>query len=121
MQDNEKNLREQLWKKASKEFDDFKRELLKESKETIFDSAYKISTLNDFTDMCDPECGCLSIESVKVLLKEKHPVHTLYNFYQKTDAGSISDLFEAIWYQLRELELQNNTKQNTKKQNKEAR
>ncbi len=117
MQDNEKTLREKLWKKASKEFDDLKNDILKESKETIFDSAYKISTLNDFTDMCDPECGCLSIESVKALLKEKYPVHTLYNFYQKTDAGSISDLFEAVWYQLSELE----SKNNTKKQNKEAR
>lgn len=118
---NEQKYRDLLWKKATKEFEDFKRELLNESKETIFDSAYKIATLNDFTDMCDPECGCLSIESVKALLREKYPVHTLYDFYQKTDAGSIGDLFEAIWYQLRELELKNNTKQNTKNQDKDAR
>ena len=67
---NEITLREKLWDKVSKEFDDFKKEQLNESKETIFENAFKISTLNDFVDMCDPDCGCLNIDEVKALLKE---------------------------------------------------
>ncbi len=118
---NEQEYRNLLWEKASKEFEDFKQEQLNESKETIFDNAYKISMLSDFTDMCDPDCGCLSLDSVKALLKEKNPVFTLYNFYQKTDSGSISDLYESIWYQLSELVSRNNEKQNVKQQSKDAR
>ena len=107
---NEITLREKLWDKVSKEFDDFKKEQLNESKETIFENAFKISTLNDFVDMCDPDCGCLNINEVKALLKEKYPAHTLYNFYMKTDAGGISDLYESIWYRLKDLVDRNNLK-----------
>lgn len=107
---SEITLREKLWDKVSKEFDDFKKEQLNESKETIFENAFKISTLNDFVDMCDPDCGCLNIDEVKVLLKEKYPAHTLYNFYMKTDAGGISDLYESIWYRLKDLVDRNNLK-----------
>lgn len=107
---NEITLREKLWDKVSKEFDDFKKEQLNESKETIFENAFKISTLNDFVDMCDPDCGCLNIDEVKALLKEKYPAHTLYNFYMKTDAGGISDLYESIWYRLKDLVDRNNLK-----------
>lgn len=121
MQDNEKKLREQLWKKASKEFETFKEEQLNESKETIFDNAYKIATLSDFTDMCDPDCGCFSLNEIKTLLKEKYPVHTLYNYYQKTDSGSISDLYEAIWYSLSEDVSRSNMKHHNKKQVKDVR
>lgn len=111
----EQELRNKLWEKASKEFETFKVELLKESKEALFDSAYKITTMNDFTDMCDPNCGCLSLDEVKALLKEKYPVYTMYSFYQKTDAGGISDLYEAIWYDLSELISQNKDKQKLNK------
>lgn len=107
---NEITLREKLWDKVSKEFDDFKKEQLNESKETIFENAFKISTLNDFVDMCDPDCGCLNVDEVKALLKEKYPAHTLYNFYMKTDAGGISDLYESIWYRLKDLVDRNNLK-----------
>ena len=100
---NETKIRNIAWDKASKEFDAFKNSLLKESKETIFDNAYKISMLSDFTDMFDPDNGCLSLEELKALLKEEHPVHTLYNYYMKSDAGGISDLYEAIWYRLNDL------------------
>lgn len=105
---NEKKLREQAWVKASKEFDAFKKKLLLESKETIFDNAYKIAMLSDFTDMFDPDNGCLTLNEIKVLLKEKSPVNTLYNFYMKTDAGGINDLYDAIWYKLKKLVEQKN-------------
>jgi len=107
---NESDLRNRLWDIVSKEFDDFKNEMLKDSKETIFDNAYRIATLSDFVDMCDPECGCLNIDEVKALLKEKYPANTLYNFYMKTDAGSISELHESIWYRLNDLVERNNHK-----------
>lgn len=113
---NEETLRNKLWDKVSKEFDEFKIEQLKESKETIFDNAYKISTLSDFVDMCDPDNGCLNIKEVKALLKEKYPAHTLYNFYMKTDAGSISDLYESIWYRLNDLVDRNNLKNRVDKE-----
>lgn len=100
MQDKENKLRQQLWKKASKELEEFKNEQLNESKESIFDNAYKIALLNDFTDMFDPNYGCFSLDEVKALLKEEYPVHVLYNYYMDTDVGGIDDLYEAIWYQL---------------------
>lgn len=118
---SEEQLRNKLCEKASKEFELFKDEILKGSKETIFDAAYKITTMNDFADMCDPNCGCLSIDEVKVLLKEKYPVHTLYNFYQNTDAGGISDLHESIWYDLSELISKNIEKQKIRNSEKNAR
>lgn len=107
---NEQKLRNMLWDKVSKEFDEFKQEQLKESKEAIFENAFKITTLSDFVDMCDPDCGCLKIDEVRALLKEKCPAHTLYNYYMKTDAGGISDLYESIWYRLNDLVERNNTK-----------
>ena len=94
---------------VSREFDEFKKEQLQNSKEEIFENAYKISTLSDFVDMCDPECGCLKINEVKALIKEKYPAHTLYNFYMKSDAGGINDLYESIWYRLNDLADRNNT------------
>ena len=93
---SEEKLRNKLWDIVNKEFNDFKNEQLQNSKEEIFENAYKISTLSDFVDMCDPECGCLKIDEVKALIKEKYPAHTLYNFYMKSDAGGISDLYESI-------------------------
>lgn len=106
---NEDKLRNQLWDIVSREFDEFKKEQLQNSKEEIFENAYKISTLSDFVDMCDPECGCLKINEVKALIKEKYPAHTLYNFYMKSDDGGINDLYESIWYRLNDLADRNNT------------
>ena len=83
---NEDKLRNQLWDIVSKEFDEFKKEQLQNSKEEIFENAYKISTLSDFVDMCDPECGCLKINEVKALI-----------------------LYESIWYRLNNLADRNNT------------
>ncbi len=100
---NEKALREKLWQKACNEFTDFKNEQINEDKEKIFDNAYKIALLNDFVDMCDPICNCLSLDEVKALLREKYPVHTLYNYYMKTDAGGINELYDAVWYELKDL------------------
>ena len=99
----EEKIRKELWSKASLEFEKFKKDELSKTKEEIFEDALKISMINDFTDMCDPYCGCLSNEEVKGLLKEKYPVHTLYNYYMKTDAGGINDLYESIVYKLNEL------------------
>ena len=113
---NETLLRNKLWDKVSKEFEEFKKEQLNESKETIFDNAFKISTISDFVDMCDPECGCLNVNEVKALLKEKYPAHTLYNFYMKTDAGGISDLHETIWFRLNDLVDRNNLKNKVDKE-----
>ena len=39
---NEDKLRNQLWDIVSKEFDEFKKEQLQNSKEEIFENAYKI-------------------------------------------------------------------------------
>ena len=100
---NEEKLRNKLWIRAQKEFEEFKSQMLTEDKEKIFESAFKISTLSEFTDMCDSDCTCLSLDEVKALLKEKYQVHTLYNYYMKTDAGSIEDLYESIWYSLSNL------------------
>lgn len=117
---DEQEIRKKLWEKASKEFDNFKNEQLKKSKEIIFEDAYKIAIMSDFTLMCEPDCSCLSVNSVKALLKEKYPVQTLYDFYQKTDAGGIGDLYESIWYQLSELQEKNN-KQISKNSNRNER
>ena len=109
---SEEKLRNKLWDIVNKEFNDFKNEQLQNSKEEIFENAFKISTLSDFVDMCDPECGCLKIDEVKALIKEKYPAHTLYNFYMKSDAGGISDLYESIWYRLNDLASRNNINKN---------
>lgn len=103
----EEKLRKELWSKASLEFEKFKKEELSKTKEEIFNNAFKITMISDFTDMCDPYCGCLKIEEVKVLLKENYPIHTLYNYYMKTDAGGINDLYDSIMYRLNEL-IENN-------------
>ena len=49
----EEQLRNKLWDIVTKEFDEFKKEQLQNSKEEIFENAYKISTLSDFVDMCE--------------------------------------------------------------------
>ena len=68
----EDKLRNELWKKATDEFENFKKEQLYKSKEDIFNNSFEISKLSDFTDMCDPDYGCLKINEVKALLKEKY-------------------------------------------------
>lgn len=115
---NEEQLRNKLWNLANQEFDSFKEIQLKESKETIFDGAYKIAIMSDFLDMCDPENSSLSLEQVKALIKEKYPVQTLYNFYMKTDAGGIDDLYEAVWYDLADLVSKNNDRNKQKNNTK---
>ena len=109
---SEEQLRNKLWDIVNKEFNEFKLKQLENSKEEIFENSFKISTFSDFVDMCEPECGCLKINEVKVLLKEKYPVHTSYNFYMKSDAGSISDLYEAVWYSLADLANRNDNNKN---------
>ncbi len=117
----EQKYRELLWKKASKEFDDFKNKMLNEKKEAIFITAYRISILNDFTNMCDRYCNCLSLDEVKALLKKDYPVHTLYSYYMKSEAGSVDDMHEAIWYQLSNDVKALKEEQKSKKQDKNAR
>ena len=109
---SEEKLRNKLWDIVNKEFNDFKNEQLQNSKDEIFENAFEISTLSDFVDMCDPECGCLKIDEVKALIKEKYPAHTLYNFYMKSEAGGISTLYESIWYRLNDLASRNNINKN---------
>jgi len=107
----EDKLRNELWKKATDEFENFKKEQLYKSKEDIFNNSFEISKLSDFTDMCDPDYGCLKINEVKALLKEKYPVHTLYNFYMKSEDGGISDLYESIYFRLNNLVTANMNKE----------
>lgn len=97
---NEEYYRKKLWNKVSKEFEDFKEEQLGLSKEEIFNNAFRISTLSDFVDMCEPEMGIFSLDEVKVLLKEEYPAHTLYYEYMDSDAGSYSEKYDAVWYKL---------------------
>lgn len=100
---NEEGYRKKLWEKVNKDYEKFKKEQLKDTKENIFNNAYKIAMLNDFTEMCNPYYKCLSLDEVKTLLKEKSPAQTLYKFYLKTESGSINDLYESIWYRLSDL------------------
>ena len=111
---SEQRIREKFWEQVTKEFDDFKKEQLKKSKEDIFNNAYEIAILSEFLLMCDPVYSHLSLEEVKTLMKEKYPVHTLYNFYMKTDDGGIGELYESIWYQLSLLHEKNNKNQQLK-------
>lgn len=104
---NEKAIRNRLWKQVNREFEEFKKDQLNKDKEEIFDNAYKIAVFSDLVDMCDSSYGCLTINDVKALLKERYPVHTLYNYYMKSDVGGISDLYEAIWYRLDKLQEKN--------------
>ena len=43
---NEDKLRNQLWDIVSKEFDEFKKEQLQNSKEEIFENAYNVFSMN---------------------------------------------------------------------------
>ena len=52
------------------------------------------------------------VNVVDYQIKEKYPAHTLYNFYRKSDAGGISDLYESIWYRLNDLANRNNNIKN---------
>jgi len=104
----EEYYRKKLWIKVSKEWKDFKIEQLNLNKEEIFNNAFKISTLYDFVDMCEPELTIFKIDEVKALLKEKSPIHTLYYEYMNSDAGSYNDKYDVVWYKLSELVEQNN-------------
>ena len=97
------SLRLKLWNKVSNDFEKFKNQQLTESKETIFDNAYMISMLQEFTNMCDPKCFCLKDNEVKYLLKEPYPARTLCNLYLKADVGGTTDLYESIWNRLNDL------------------
>ena len=109
---SEEKLREELWNKVNTKFEEYKKQQLTKSKEEIFNNSFEIAHYQEFVDMCDPECGCLKINEVKALIKEKYPAHTLYNFYMKSDAGGISDLYESIWYRLNDLANRNNNIKN---------
>ena len=65
-----------------------------------------------YTGLIISHNGCLKINEVKALIKEKYPAHTLYNFYMKSEAGGISDLYESIWYRLNDLASRNNINKN---------
>ena len=67
---SEQQYRNRLYKKALKEFESFKAEKLKESKESIFDNAYEIAVLTNFMIMCDKKRDYFFLDEVKALLKE---------------------------------------------------
>ena len=115
----EEYYRKKLWDKVSKEFENFKEELLGLSKEEIFNEAYKISTLSDFVGMCEPDMSIFSLDEIKALLKEEYPVHTLYYEYMDSDAGSYSEKYDVVWYKLSNLVKQNKEQINKNKVNKE--
>ncbi len=116
---NKQQYRDKLYKKALKEFEIFKKEQLKESKESIFNNASKIAILNDFMIMCDKEYDYFSLDEVQSLLKNEYPLDTLYNYYIKSDVGSFSDIHEAIWYKLRDGVKEMNQNKKLENQNKE--
>ena len=116
---NEKYYRKKLWDKVSKEFENFKEEQLGLSKDEIFKNAYKISTLSEFVDMCEPDMEIFSLDEVKALLKEKYPAHTLYYEYMDSDAGSYSEKYDAVWYKLSTLVDKNKEQINKNKISKE--
>lgn len=116
---NEQFFREKLYDKVQKEYEKFKVEELKKSKKQIFENAYQISKLHDFTYMCYPEDSCLHINTVKALLKEEQPLFTLYDYYMDTCTEEVTDLFEIISDKLSDLVEQNKIKDTIKKDKKE--
>lgn len=112
---NELDYRNRLWDKVDAEFEKFKKEQLLASKESIFNSAYKIAKLSEFKIMCNPASNVFSLNEVKALLKERNPIHILYDFYMDSQAGFIDELYESIYERLSELESENIKNQTNKK------
>lgn len=74
-----------------------------------------------FTEMCEPNSGCFTLDQIKALLNEKYPINTLYDYYIKSDDGGYDDLYEAVNYRLEALVSRNNEEQNKKSMDKSAR
>lgn len=92
---NENIYRKRFKEKVTKEFNDFKSEQLKLSKEAIFENAFKISCYYEIFSayLIDEN---LNIDDIKKLLKEKCPIQTLYNYYLKTDLENINEIYDYL-------------------------
>lgn len=96
------NQRTKLWNKVNEEYDIFKNELLQQSKNDIFENAYKIAIYDNCIDLCDPDLEILSEEQVNILLDKSQPIDLLYNLYLKSESGGTMEFYDSIWYRLNE-------------------
>lgn len=97
-ENSQKDIREQLWEKASKEQSEYTAELQKLTPEQIIEKCYETVMREDILLTFEYECNSpqLSNEQVKALLKMKYPIDACYNAWQKSDVTYMDRIQETV-------------------------
>ena len=97
-ENSQKDIREQLWEKASKEQSEYTAELQKMTPEQIIEKCYETVMREDILLTFEYECNSpqLSNEQVKALLNMKYPIDACYNAWQKSDVTYMDRIQETI-------------------------
>lgn len=98
----EQNIRQQLYDKMKKEYDNFINEIKKLSSKEIIDRAYEISIKEEFVSVFYPD-DTHDINDIKILNKCEHPLETLYDDWMDTDLGINSVLRYSVEYTIENL------------------
>ena len=83
-------MREEIIKKAWKEYDEYKAKLLELPKEVIIESSYETAVKREFVD--ELQFTNLSIDETKALVEKDHLLNFLYNDWLDYDCG----LYESL-------------------------
>lgn len=94
---NENEIRNKLYERMQKEYNDFINNLKEASPKEIIDSSYQITMKEELVSMFYPECNDFSIEEIKTLNKTKKPLEELYQGWMDCEYGINSVLKDSAY------------------------
>lgn len=83
----EEKIREELYEKLQKEYDDFIEEVKKLPPEKIIDKSYEKVMKEELVSMFYPENEQYDISDIKALNKSEYPLDELYQGWMDEDSG----------------------------------
>ena len=92
----EEKLRDELYSKLEKEYNNFIKELMKLSKEEILSRAYEKITKYDIMTMFYPTNKEFDVSDIKVLNKVKNPLEELYHRWMDFDVVRDNSLCDNV-------------------------
>lgn len=98
--ENEYILRQNLWDKLYKEFDNYTDLLEKQDSNYAIEKSYETAIKSEIVDLFDPDVSEFNIEQIKYLNNRENVLDELYNIWINSD-GDISQLiYESTSYEI---------------------
>jgi len=93
-------VKECLFERLYKEYEEFKSSMLKQSKSDIFNKCYEIDVMTNIYDILIDKADNISDEEAGTLLNRSHILYELYGLWLKRDDYNYSELESFIYEEI---------------------